>query len=267
MILPKWKSFLLFIFVFTCTSGGANIIVLNGLSHQYNLQSKSVEKGYIRLKNMGAKEQLISVYQTDFLFNHLGETFYEQPGKLERSNAQWLTISPLSLTLLPGEIKEIHYNIHIPDSALLYGTYWSAIIIEPTELTNTDQTAKGLKVKSIFRYAVQIITDVNDPGESGLEFLNINLSHEDSASVLVIDALNTGDNMMASTMAVEIFDEKGTSKGVFNSLQARTYPGTSKRYFIKLPQLNAGTYNAMLIADSEKNEVFGIQLNLDIEDD
>lgn len=246
----------------------AGIVVLNGLSHEHFLGPTESEQGVIRIKNDGANAEMITVYQKDFKFNYKGQTFYNDPSSQERSNAKWLVINPLSLLLGPSEEAEIVYNVAVPNNDSLFGSYWSSIMIEPVNDFDTTKPKAGLSVRSVFRYAIQIITHVKDTNSvSKLEFLDVQLIKENESNYLMVDAENTGSRMLRTKMAIEIFNANGESQGVFTSIKSRTYPGTSKRYIIPLKDVPAGSYEAVLIADSENDEVFGIQMTLDISDD
>ncbi len=257
--------FLLLLITF---QGRAGIIVLNGLSHEHFLDPTQAEQGVIRIKNDGDKAEMITVYQRDLEFNYKGQTFYHDPSTLKRSNAEWMVINPLSLLLGPSEEAEIIYSITVPDNDSLFGTYWSAIMIEPVADLDTTKRAPGLSVRSVFRYAIQVIANVRDTSSAAeLEFLDVQLVRENSSNFLVVDAENTGSRMLRTKMAIEVFNDLGESIGVFSSVKSRTYPGTSKRYIIQLDDVPAGSYEAVLIADSENDEVFGVQMTLDITDD
>lgn len=259
--------FIFFFLVYT-TPAHAGIVVLNGLSHEHFLDPAENEQGVIRIKNDGAKAEMITVYQKDFKFNYKGQTFYNDPSTQERSNAKWLVINPVSLLLGPSEEAEIVYNITVPDNDSLFGSYWSSIMIEPVNDFDTTKPKAGLSVRSVFRYAIQVIAHVTDTNSvSKLEFLDVQLIKEKNSNYLMIDAENTGSRMLRTKMAVEVFNKNGESMGVFTSIKSRTYPGTSKRYIIPLNDVPSGSYEAVLIADSENDEVFGIQMTLDISDD
>lgn len=269
---------LIVLFCLLATGSKAGIVVVNGLSHVHNLEKGDVDQGVIIVKNNGSTPEPVTVYQRDFSFNYKGETFYESEGTNNRSNTGWLVINPVSFVIEPAQEVKIIYETRVPNLDTIQGTYWSVIMIEPGVELDTNKQQLSVSINSVLRYAVQIITNVNAPanetGATGgdeptvnLEFLNIEIVKELGKNYLVIDAENNGDIFLRTEMAVEIFDSNGGSIGVYKSQKGRTYPGTSKRYVILLPDLENGSYQSILVADSENDEVLGVELTLELSDD
>jgi hypothetical protein len=248
----------------------AGIVVVNGLSHEHSMSTGEIEQGVLIIKNNGSTPEAISVYQKDFSFNHNGETFYEEIGTNARSNGNWMVINPLSFVIEPEDEIEVVYEIRVPKDDSLKGTYWSVIMVEPSSELDTSNQKFTVNINSVLRYAVQIITNVNRTSDSlkvDLDFINIEIVKESGKNFLIVDAQNNGDVFLKTEMGVEVFDLNGVSLGVFRSRRGRTYPGTSKRYVVELPDLENGDYQSILVADSENDEVLGVQLVLEISDD
>lgn len=242
-------------------SGG--IVVVNGLSHNHDLQKGDMDQGVLIVRNNGSLPENIVIYQKDFLFNHKGESFYEDMGTTSRSNANWLIINPISFIIQPQEEVEVVYEIRIPNSDTLRGTYWSTIMVEPAVELDTSTENLSVSIRTVLRYAVQIVANVsseNDIIRSNLDFLEVQLNTEGENPKMLIDVANTGEIMLRTEMAIEIFYQDGTSMGVFKSRRSRTYPGTSKRYIIELPHLDKGEYQSTLVADSENDEILGVEV-------
>lgn len=257
------------VFAFGLFTLQANIVVLNGLAHEHFLDAGSTVQGTIKVKNNSEEDRAIIVYQRDLSFNYKGETFYEEGGTLNRSNASWLVINPLSLVLGPYQEAEILYEVYVPQNDSLRGSYWSAIMIEPAPDLDTSVIETGLKVQTIVRYAVQIACNIRDESSAAsLKFLDVDFTKLEGKHYLKIDAENDGEKLLKTVMAVELFNAEGVSIGVFKSPKSSTYPGQSRRYIIEIPDsVEAGNYQALLIAESQDDEVFGVQLSLELEDD
>lgn len=248
----------------------AAIIVINGLSHEHSLQKGENAKGVIIVQNNGTKAEPVVVYQRDYSFNYEGQSFYHERGVIERSNMDWMVINPLNLVIEPNEEVEIAYEIRVPDEDSLRGSFWSMIMVEPGEDFDTSKTANSIKIRSVTRYAIQIISNIiseNNNAISELKFLNIELTKSDSASYLNVFTENSGETFLRTRLEIEIFSPEGESLGVFKSKRLSTYPGTSRRYVIQIPQLETGNYQSLLIADSGQDEVLGASITLEITDE
>ncbi|WP_236978682.1 hypothetical protein [Membranihabitans maritimus] len=236
----QWIRFTLLIILIPIISQG-KIVVVNGLTHTFNLAGEDQSKGVIQLKNIGNESKSVLIYQTDYSFNYKGETRYGEPGSLDRSNAGWLNITPVSVTLEPKEEKQVNFSIEVPGDVELIGTYWSAIMVEPSDLLDEGQNRNGVRIRTVFRYAIQVITNINGTGKPDLDFIDVNLRNSGEESHLDIDVINKGNGFINAIMNVEIFDQQGSSIGVFSSKRLRTLPSTSKRYRVDIPKLERGT--------------------------
>lgn len=242
-------------------SGG--IVVVNGLSHNHDLQKGEMQQGVLIVRNNGSLPENIIIYQKDFLFNHNGETFYEDMGSTPRSNANWMVVNPISFIIQPQEEVEVVYELRVPNSDTLRGTYWSTLMVEPAVELDTSKEALSVSIRTVLRYAVQIVANVSSENEiikANLDFLNVDLNTEGDNPKMLVDVANTGEIMLRTEMAIQIYYPDGTLLGVFKSRRSRTYPGTSKRYIIELPMLEKGEYTSTLVADSENDEILGVEV-------
>lgn len=245
---------------------GANILVMNGLTHEYQTVQGEVRNGIIELKNVSQESQSVQLYQRDYWFSHKGETRHDTPGTMERSNSGWININPTFITLAPEETATVAYEITIPDTDSLTGTYWSVIMVEGIQPPDT-AASEGIKINTVIRYAVQIITHIGHSGTVNLTFLEFNLSREENRTELSVVLENIGERMVKPEVSVEIFDTNGITLGVTTAEKRKLYPGTSANVFLDLSHLKPGSYSGILIADCGDDYVFGSNLTLDIKDD
>ncbi len=125
--------------------------------------------GTIDVANPSKAPQEIKVYQTDYLFFADGTRSYGEPGSIQRSNARWLTLSPLQTVIPAGESVTLRFTVQVPSDQTLRGTYWSVIMVEPVppnapESSRNDSPMPTLGIRQVVRYAVQVITSVADTG-------------------------------------------------------------------------------------------------------
>jgi len=257
------RLFLLFsLFIALSLSSIASIEVLGSLKYVHNGKPGDIIKGEIKIQNNDSTDQEVKVYQTDLLYNLQENTFYDEPGSHKRSNASWIQFSPKSVILKAKEIRIIQYEITIPKNDTLKGTYWSVLMVEG--VVPIDPNQKGeLNIRTVTRYAIQVVTDINDKGKGLLKFMEPTLVTEGTKLYLAIDLVNNGDHYIAPEVSIELFDDKGTSVKVISAPKKGIYPTTSTRFRIDLEGLPGNkTYKAMIVAAGLDSDVFGLEYTL-----
>lgn len=256
-----------FLFLLIPFFSEANIVVVNGLTHLHDVVPGETYRGVIEIQNTKSSDQAVKVYQRDYFFRHTGESLYEAPGSLPRSNADWVDLSPTYLNLKPREKTKVSYEITVPATDSLRGTYWSVIMVEGVKPPDEDLLHRGVNIQTQVRYAIQIATTVGHTGKRELLFLDANIEEENGVRKLAIDIENPGDFMFKPDVSAELFDEQGSSIGTFFADPRKIYPLTSTRFWAEIGNLPVGKYKALLLADCGDEDVFGINLELEIPND
>lgn len=257
----------LFCLFISFNSSQGKVLILNGLTHEYQgLQGES-RNGVIEIKNISKTEQSVQIYQKDYWYSHTGESKHDEPGTTERSNAKWLNINPTFLTLKPEETALVNYEMKIPSVDSLKGTYWSVIMVEGIKPPDTSKVKTGIKINTVVRYAVQIITNIGDTGERNMQFLNFELTKEDTITVLQVAFQNIGERILKPELGIEVFNLDGDSQGVIKADRRKIYPGTSAVVELDLSKLAVGLYSGVLIADCDEDYAFGTNMNLEIKNE
>jgi len=254
--------FFLPLFIFLPLISNASVEVLGSLKHIHNGKPGDVIKGEIKIQNNDNIDQEVKVYQTDLLYNLQDNTFYDEPGSHKRSNAHWIQYSPKSVILKAKEVRIIQYEITLPQIDTLKGTYWSVLMVEG--VVPIDPNQKGdLSIRTVTRYAIQVVTEIADKGKGSLKFMEPTLIKEGEKLFLAIDLINNGDHYISPDVSIELFDEKGKSVKVINALKKGLYPTTSTRFRFDLEGIPGGkTYQAMIVAAGLENDVFGLEYTL-----
>lgn len=260
------KLTLLFVLVFVSTSNG-NILIMNGLTHEHLALQGETKNGIIELKNISETAQSIQLYQRDYWYSYNGDSRNDDPGTMKRSNATWININPTFITLGPNETTTVEYEIKVPSGDTIKGSYWSVIMVEGLTPPDTSKSERGIKINTVIRYAIQVITNIGDTGERNLSFIDFNLSREDNITQLSVALENVGERLLRPEVSLEVFNTEGVSKGVFKAIRRKLYPGTSAKVFLDLTELETGSYSSLLIADCGDDYVFGSNLTLDIKDE
>ncbi|EKD30652.1 MAG: hypothetical protein ACD_77C00499G0002 [uncultured bacterium] len=240
----------------------ASVEVLGSLKYVHNGKPGDVITGEIKIQNNDNTEQEVKVYQTDLLYNLEENTFYDEPGSHRRSNAPWIQFSPKTVILKAKEIRTIQYEITLPKTDTLNGTYWSVIMVEG--VVPIDPNQKGnLSIRTVTRYAIQVISEIADKGRGELKFLEPTLISEGNNLFLAIDLVNNGDHYIAPEISIEVFDDAGVSVKIVTIARKGLYPSTSSRFKFDLEGLPAKkNYQLMIIAAGQENDVFGLEYTL-----
>jgi hypothetical protein len=75
---------------------------------------------------------------------------------------------------------------------------------------------------------------------------------------------NDGQRMLTPVPWVELWDLSGKEVGKFEGVQSRIYPGTSVKQKIDISSVKPGSYKALLVADAGGEDVFGMNITLQI---
>jgi len=258
------KFVFVFIFLFVPVAMlNATIVVLNGLTHENQIQSGESYRGVIEVQNTGDFEKGVRIYLRDYWFSYLGESRHDPGGTLERSNAHWINYNPELLNLSPGEKATIDFEVQVPQNDSLSGTYWSVVMVEG--ITKPDTTRRtGVTINTAIRYAVQIITNIGNSGIRDIQFLGLDLARENENNVLNVFIENTGERLLRPELALELFDEAGNTAGIVKADPRKIYPGTSVGITLDLQGIKPGNYNGVLVADCDEDHVFGTNVSFEL---
>lgn len=260
-------SFSLLCIFFLCASpllGG--ILVLGDLKYEYNTSPGDSVKGSIEVVNQEeGEEQQVRIYQTDYSYQADGKKSYGEPGKMARSNTSWIEISPRQFVLSPGERMSVNFVVRVP-VIIQDGTYWSMIMVEPVSEINPDESENGFQLLTVFRYAIQMITNIGNSSRPSLTFNNTQLIRNEAGRILQVDIENDGNQIARPEIWVEFYDTQGQFKGKFLGKKGKLFPGTSIRSEMDVTDLAPGEYKAMIVADCGGDDIFGMNVNLKVED-
>lgn len=245
------------------------VCVIGGMTRESKLQLGGKTEGKIMLRNVGKEAREVKMYQTDYSFAADGTTVYGEPGSMARSNAAWITYSPHQLTIQPGETALVYFSVQVPSNNKLIGSYWSVLMAEQLpqgalDLQRNKPETVSIGVRTVMRYAIQIVTHIGDTGKYAVKFANRQIQVKEHQRLLWVDVENIGEHGMRPTLWTEIYDENGVSLGRFDGNRLRIYPGCSARFEVDLSQLPAGKFKALLVADNGDDNVFGTQCQFEL---
>lgn len=256
---------LAFLMMFLASGHAADgLQVLGPLTHVTTLAPGGSASGTIPLRNGSAGAVAVAIDVQDYQVHADGHTDFAPPGTIDRSNAAWVRFAPDHLVLPPGAGADIAWTIAIPaDATPAPGTWWSVLVVAP----DTDPTApeaEGVAVHTVFRYALQMVTEVGEAPPAELAFDQTRLVATDDHAQLQVDVSNPGRRWVTPDVWATVFRDDGTDLGRFDGGRLRLYPGSSGRFAMDLTGLPAGRYTALVVADGGDDAAFGSQLALDL---
>jgi len=274
---PEQKEFVMktlvlsaMLLILSVGSVNANVTVLGGLTREIEAHPGELISGTIDFSNNADEFAYVDVYQTDYLFFADGRTLYGDPGVVKRSNASWISFSPSRVAISAGGTASVYYEITVPADTELSGSYWSVLMIEPVSGDvvsrmggNTDEISVG--IKTIVRYAVQIITDIGETGKSSIRVTDNSLTTENGKRILHLDIENDGERRLSPAVWADLYRNDGTYMGRFESGRKRIFPNCSVRHHIDLSEVPKGAYTALMIVDNGDDQVFGANYEVRLE--
>lgn len=270
--MPKTPLFVTLLLVVACMAATAQVSVIGELSNDKEARPGERYEGSISVRNDSNEPQEVKIYQTDYLFFRDGSNTYGDPGSIARSNAKWISFNPSFVNVPPQSVVAINYTVTVPpesETMKLVGSYWSMLMVEGIAKGSAESAAQKdpkktqMGIRQTIRYGIQIATHIAQTGTKKVNFVDTKLiPNEQGKRYLQVDVENDGDIWIRPEVFVELFDEKGTSKGKFSGVRYRMYPGTSVRQMIDLTSVQAGTYKALVVVDAGGDDVYGAEYTL-----
>jgi hypothetical protein len=220
--------------------------------------------GTIVVRNLTQQDQPVRIYQTDYLFFADGTSHFNDPGTTARSNAKWITPTVGSLLVPPASEMTVTYTVKVPADSLV-GTFWSTIMVEgaPTEAGRSSGGRPQVGLGAVVRYAVQVSTHIRATGSRKVGFANSKfLTNPDSTQSFELEVKNDGERGYRPALWIEVYDAQGALRANARQERGLLYPGTSLKQVFTLGRLPAGTYRAIVFADSGEDAVFASQFTL-----
>jgi hypothetical protein len=121
-----------------------------------------------------------------------------------------------------------------------------------------------MQLTQTLRHAIQIVTEIGDSGSGAVAFRNARMSGAAENRLFQVDLENTGERWLRTDMWLELHDAEGRLLGRFPGKRRRTFPGTSVRNDVPLGSAPPGRYLGLLVADGGRNDLFGMQIELDL---
>lgn len=247
-----------------CSTAQASVVVTNGLTHRYDMAASATQKGYVMLQNVSDKPQRVLVYKNDLRVGCSTEQLdVAEAGTLERSNASWIKLGLEERVLAPGEKYSLTYQIDAPAKELS-GSYWSLLMVEVKKPIDTASVKRGVQVTSNVRYAVQLITNFQTKVPTEVKFGQVQLNDGPQGKQLDVKLENGCDKLVQPILKLEVYDNNGEIIYTKTAETKKLYPTQCRTFVLPVADIPKGKYQAVLVADCGETDLFGMTLNLDV---
>jgi hypothetical protein len=243
----------------------AQVAVLSSTVEEHTAAPGDSYSARIVVSNPGTTPEVVRLYQTDYLFASDGTSHFDEPGKIPRSNAGWISLQSTQVTIPPGTTANIPYTVTVPRADSLRGSYWSTVMVEgavrPPQTTGAEAGHKAqVGIGTAVRYAIQVATHIGSSGTRSVQFVGTAAQRAaDGGSAVVLDVHDVGERAYRPTLWIEVYDSLGALRGKARQSRGLLYPGTSLRQTFDLGKLPPGTYKAVIFADTGEDSVYASQ--------
>lgn len=242
----------------------ATITVVNGMSHEYAVNNGMEVNGEIIIKNLSKKPARVLFYKTDLQHNCNGETQFISVNSISRSATGWLELSNNEVVLQAEQELTATYRMLVPATGKFDGSYWGCIMVEEAEAPDTSDRQKGIRVRSLIRYAVQVVANFAGDQDKNLEMVNARIDSTENGLILNVNVENKGNMLMKPVVVLELYDDLGELVKRVEVPTQKVYPGMCKKFELSLVGVPKGKYSGVLVADCGENDLFGLNLTVDL---
>lgn len=165
---------------------------VGGLTYLETLKPGDSVKVQIPLISDRDKNEVIDFNLSDYSADAEGHHFFTELGQNPRGNGKWITLSSHREIIAPGEKKELTLTIDVPNDSSLDGSYWSVLLIEPTDPIQTlKEPEHGFQLQVKVRYAYHIVVNLGK-GTPSLKIVKKELQEVGGKKWLAVDVENKG---------------------------------------------------------------------------
>ena len=250
------KVFFLCIILLLVSSLHGSFVIRDEFTKVYDVAFGETIRSSINIYNPTDEIVQIKVYQADYAHTQKGDDYFLEPGKYNRSNANWVNYSEF-IQIRPNENADFNFSITAPIQRDLGGTYWSVLFFE--EVTSLSPI-KTEEITIDYRYCIQLITNLKNTGTIDMSFVDV--TYIDNSVMLSLK--NIGSLWFEATIKIDIFNQNAELINSKISERHRIYPELEKQYKILIDNLNPTNYYAIIMVDCGETKVFGHQISFSV---
>lgn len=244
----------------------SNVIVLNGLTHVYTGKSGDVISGEIILVNSSNEEQRVTFELSDAIFSCTESRRFSNDATHPQSSRDWFKGNLVDKLINPKEKYVYRFTIEIPNDTSLKGSYWNMLMVNVEQPIKEELLDKNIGLDTKIRYAIGLMTHVDNHGEMDLDFESIAIRKNSTtqSKEMEIKLFNFTSFIEAVRLSIEVYDGEGNVVFEDSTDRYLTFPKLCKDFKIDVTSLPAGEYECVLIADA-RDEFVGTNFKLQLE--
>lgn len=240
-----------------CGMTSLSALQVNGLTYLNTLKPGESTQFAITLISDKDKPEMVDLKLCDYWCYSDGQHFFEEIGSQTRTNAKWIDLGSHREVINPGERRDIYLTIKVPEDQKLNGSYWSVLLIEPSDpLQTLVESEHGFQLQVKVRYAYHIVTNVG-PATPSLKVVKKGMENMNNKKYFAVDVENTGNLFLNPKMTIKLFSKQGKLEKTLETQSDRLYPGSSSRYLADGEGITQGQYTAFLLLDNGDGRIFG----------
>lgn len=173
---------------------------------------------------------------------------------VNRSNSDWITVTPLRFTIGAGEVQEITFQIQVPFGKT--GTHWGMIFVSGSP---RPQERGGATVLAVQRFGVKVYTTIRGTERLSGQILRVRKGSHDPLTFSV-SFENTGNVQLWPTGKINVINLYGE---IVRSLQIEEFPLLPERVRVLTVvdpagrPLPPGIYRAIVMIDYGGDTIAG----------
>jgi len=261
----KVKSISFFFCIFLSNLVFSNISVINGLTHTYTGTSGQVISGEVILVNGSSQEERVTFELSDAIFYCDAPRIFTNEETHPRSSNDWFKAELMDVVLNPKEKYVYRFTITIPNDQQIRGSFWTILMVNAEKPIKEEALTESIGLNTKMRYAVGLLTHVNELDAVNLEFNDIQIvkKTEKTNSNLDIKLQNHSSFIEETLLSLEVYDKNGVKVFEEKSTRKKIFPGACTDFNIDISSIPEGDYECILIAES-REEYVGANISLQL---
>ena len=217
------------------------------------------------LINNSSEEQRVTFDLSEAHFSCTNNRVFSKYPSHPNSSSDWFKSNLSNKVLGPKEKYIYHFKIEIPKKTTLQGSYWSVLMVNVEKPIKENFLNQKIALDTKVRYAIGLVTNVNEFDEIDIDFKNIQLKENDKSTVKHLKITITNKSLFVEgvKLSLEVYNKEGTKVHEFISDRNMAFPGFCRDYSIDISSLANGEYECVLIADS-RDDFIGTNISLTV---
>ncbi|MFP4470792.1 MAG: WxL protein peptidoglycan domain-containing protein [Bacteroidales bacterium] len=236
------------------------------LMYAVNPGSSQTQQVFVR--NKGNTEQSYVFNLADWLTDENGEVKYFEAGTINRSCAEWITVSPSVVSLQPNESARVNVTMLVPNDDM--STKWAMLFVESAkEQTGPKAIDKDVQMGLTVSARIALPVYQSPPGNTLYKGTIEGLAQttaDDGNMMFESQVINLGDKILNCKVYFTIMNLETAEETVSEPLEFSLLPESAKMVeFTPEKELKNGNYSVTAVLDYGFNdELEGVQLDIEV---